>query len=223
MRSTTLAAALTAMALSVPLTANAAAVFLFSEVGTDVVGRLTGSLDLTGARLKQQNAIAYNSGLFYSNGAFPAFQLQASNNAIDNQANAWFLESGVIAGTQNFNFTSGSSSGGTSKFEIVYVPGPASDDIMYLSSDYVSDSALDRTLTLSSRSFQSLGIAAGDYVFTLAGSLDTVTLRFQNSSNVPEPGAMALALLALGAAASVRRKAQAHSSADSQAASRPLA
>lgn len=214
MRSTILAAALSAMALSAPTTTSAAAIFLFSEVGTDVVGKLTGSLNLTGATLQLPNATAYDSGLFYSNGAFPVFQLQASNSTIDNQASGWRLESGVIAGTQNSKIAPGNSSGSTSKFEIVYYLDATSDDVLYLPSDYVSGSALDRALTFSSQSFQSLGIAAGDYVYTLAGSRDTVTLRFQNASNVPEPGTMILAVLALGAAVSVRRKPGTHSSAD---------
>ena len=213
MRSTILAAALSAMALSAPTTTSAAAIFLFSEVGTDVVGKLSGSLNLTGATLRSQNATAYGSGLFYSNGALPIFQLQASNSTVDNQANSWLLDSGVIAGTQNVKNASGNSSGGTSKFEIVYEPD-ATSDVLYLPFGYVSGSALDRTLTFSSQSFQSLGIAAGDYVFTLAGSRDTVTLRFQNAFNVPEPGTMILAMVALGAAVSVRRKPAAHSSAD---------
>lgn len=214
MRSTFLAAAFSAIALAAPATASAAAIFLFSEVGADVVGKLSGSLNLTGATLKSQNSTAYGSGLRYRNSPLPFFQLQASNDTVDNQADKWLLESGVIAGTQNSKSAAGNSSGSTSKFEVMYTSDPSSDDVLFLPFGYVSGSALDRTLTFSSQSFQSLGFAAGDYVFTLAGSRDTVTLRFQNASNVPEPGTIFLAMVALGATLSVRRKPAVHSSAD---------
>lgn len=212
MRSTILAAALAAAAFTLPATANAAAIFHFSEVGANVVGTLSGSLDLNGASLRTANSTAYGSGMFYRNGSFPLFQLQASDSAVNNQANTWLLESGVLVGTLNSKNVDGTSTGGTSKFEIDYDPDPAFRDYLYLPSDYVSGSTLSRTLTFANESFQSLGIAAGDYVFALAGSHDTVTLRFQNSTNVPEPGALALLMAALGAAASVRRKRVARSS-----------
>jgi hypothetical protein len=155
--------------------ARAAAVFTFSQVGPNVVGTLSGSLDMTGA---VEDGATPSYGPSLSPDAPQVIATPGTQNAIAYDATGpssfgtGFYFTGVATGSGPFE---------VSNFDIV------------LPTDY-SGGSLDNTLTIANETYSSMGITPGDYVFTLSGSGDTVTLDF-TASSVPEPASLAMVIV----------------------------
>lgn len=168
--------------------AQAAALMRFTDTGTGVSGVLSGSLDLTGLN---------------PTGSFSA-------NAIGMESSTGRILFGVAGATQVLydSVLAGPASFGTgvvvfasSLGDAVFLGGDTGD--LYLPSAYVSGGALSGTLSFAGATYASLGVGAGDFVYTLSSG-DTLTVRFEALSAVPEPATgslmgLGLALAAVGA------------------------
>ena len=183
-----LAAAVFAIGTSV---AQAAAVFTFSQQGSDVVGVLSGTLSLKNADFVAKTA-SYDPSIYSAT---------AQLNASTTQCCA--LTAAIYSASGPSSFGNGSvflgTATGSSLFEL-------KDDSITLPVNY-SGEALDNTLTLANETIAGLGITPGSYVYTLAGSGDTVTLLFSAAPGVPEPATWGMMLLGFfGLGAMVRRR-----------------
>lgn len=169
--------------------AQAAATMSFQEVGGNVVGTLSGSLNLSGMTFTSgwiSNAIGVSpvEGLF-GTGAIGSMQ----DGYLDQIAGGAWGPGGVILASS----TTG---------DAVFMDG-AGDDL-WLPTGYVSGSALSGTLTFVGASFASLGATPGNHVYTLSSG-DTLTVSV--GAAVPEPGSLALALMSMSLLGlSVRRR-----------------
>lgn len=168
--------------------AQAAALMRFTDTGTGVSGVLSGSLDLTGLS---------PTGSFSAN----AIGMQSSTGRIGfGVAGAkQVLYDSVLAGPASFG--TGIVVFASSLGDAVFLGGDTGD--LYLPSAYVSGGALSGTLSFAGANYASLGVGAGDFVYTL-NSGDTLTVRFEALSAVPEPATgslmgLGLALAAVGA------------------------
>lgn len=176
--------------------ARAAAIWAFEEVGSSVVGTLSGTLDVSGLTPFPSPS--------YDNYISPfAAQITASgpNSGDDNQP------SYAVTGPGSFGsglFTGGAATG--DEVELVGIRGR-----LYLPVDYAGG-ALSTVLTLSGETFSSLGITPGSYVYSLvtpAGAGDTLTVSFTPAGvqAVPLPATLPMLLGAFGLAwAGFRRR-----------------
>jgi hypothetical protein len=184
MRFSILAGAILAFLLS-PV-AEAAVQFSFQEAGGNVVGTVSGSLDLTGATMLG----VPGGSQFTSPGAInPFFGAAGFGSGLDT-----YSSSSVSFGI-NLMTTADSSSGagfGVSSGR-VFVPG-----------GYAGE-ALTGTVSFINADFASLGVTPGTYVISLPD--DTVTVSF-GSAVVPLPATLPLLLGAVGLSlAAARRRA----------------
>jgi hypothetical protein len=87
-----------------------------------------------------------------------------------------------------------------------YISGFEDSQFIAVGQNYVSGLALAATTTFANKSFATLGINPGEYVFTTPS--DTVTLRFIAAPGpVPEPATWAMMLVGFGMiGAAVRRR-----------------
>jgi hypothetical protein len=176
-----------ALSLSLMVTdAPAAVEFVFEEAGGNVVGTLSGSLDLTGATpvgdfSSDKGAVLPRFGIL----SLPGDGLT-------------YAASGPGDFGQGFPIEIASSASGSSFL--------AQGNLVGVPIGYSSGQSLSGTMTFLGASFVSLGIDPGTYAYTLQGSNDTVTLRF-GTTVVPLPAALPLMLGALGLAfAAVHRR-----------------
>lgn len=163
--------------------AQAAAIMSFQQVGSDVVGTLSGSLDL--------------SGMTASPGYFSVFAGIQANGGIFSTGTVGSLQTGYLdqmVGPANFG-GGGSVTASSTTGDAVFWWGSGND--FWVPNTYVSGGALAATVTFTNQTLAGLGATVGDYVYTLR-SEDTMTLRI-GTSNVPEPGALALTAVALAA------------------------
>jgi hypothetical protein len=171
-----LAAVVGLTALAGAGSARATAIFTFSQVGSNVVGTLSGSLNLTGA-VFDGTTPSYNPRmdpiLGYVN-ATPAAAPGLSANVYE--------ASGPNSFGTGFSFTGTAT--GSGPFEII------NGDVI-LPTNY-SGGPLDNTLTIANRTFSSMGIVLGSYTYTITGSGDEVIVRFVTAVGVPEPSTLAL-------------------------------
>ena len=169
-------------------TAQAAAVMSFEQVGADVVGTLSGSLDLTGMTsaglYTAANPYIDPSQGVFGTGAGGAYQ----DGYLQQVSGAAFGAGGPTVATA----TSG---------DAVFLWGLGTN--LWLPDGYASGDALSGTVTFGGSSFTSLGVDPGDHVFTLASG-DTLTVSF--NTTVPEPGDLALVALGLSALGLARRR-----------------
>lgn len=160
--------------------AQAAAVMSFQQVGADVVGTLSGSLDLSGMTASP----GYTSNSFGVNPQDGLFGTGAVGSA-----QTGYLDQ--ISGPVSFG--SGGAAGSSTSGDAVFLWGAGND--LWLPAAYASGSALSGLLTFSGTTLAGLGLTLGDHVYTLT-SRDTLTVRIGPQA-VPEPGNLPLVLTAL--------------------------
>jgi hypothetical protein len=180
--------------------ARADVLWLFGQTGGHVVGTLSGSLDLTGASPSGGGALV-GAAIFPSGGT-----ITNSFGSLDNYRG--FGPASFGSGTNTF---AASVMGSVFGFD-----GDLSQTDIFLPSGYMSGSALSGTITFANATFASLGITAGDYVYSLLNDagvpVDTITVRFVPPSEVPLPGALsffATGLIGLGLLGWRRKRKQA--------------
>lgn len=173
--------------------AQAALLFSFQEVGSNVVGTMSGSLDLTGMT---------SAGLSFSSGSIGVVPDIALLGIGAPGMHDGYLDQ--IIGPASFG-AGGATFADSSTGDAVFLSG--SDNDFFVPVGYVSNAALVGTLTFLGESFATLGATLGDHVYTL-NSADTLTVRFANAAAVPLPGSLPLVLAALAAlgVASRRRR-----------------
>ena len=178
--------------------ARASAIFTFVQSGGDVVGTLSGSLNLFGASAAGPTP-SYGPtilpGLAYINASPTPC---CSNVGTEYQG---------VTGPSSFgsNVVDDATATGSGPFEV-------GSDILIVPAGYTNGAALDNTLTLVG-TFQSLGITPGQYVFTLPGATDgTVTVNF-DATAMPEPASGLVLAAAFGLLGLARRAGKSASSA----------
>lgn len=162
--------------------AQAAVVMTFVEQGADVVGTLSGSLNISG--ISTFSAGKFGSGVTPSLGG--VFFGPSEPSAIS------FLHDfeGYTFGTGAYSFTTSTGS----PFAIL-----ASDNQVFLPNGYTSGGSLSGSMTFANTDFATLGIVAGTDQFMIATG-DTITVTFQTAA-IPVPPAIAAlgtGLLGLG-------------------------
>lgn len=171
--------------------AQAAVLWSFEETGDDVVGTLSGSLDLTGAEFLGSESVAGSS-------IGPGIGWVVSMPGIYTSFATY-----TVSGPPDFG-------SGVTTADGVSVGDPF---LIYdhfalvgVADGYTSGSALNGTLTFAGSTFASLGIDPGSYIWSLPN--DTVTLRFGPApSAIPLPASLSLLLGALGLTFAATRRA----------------
>lgn len=167
---------------AIPGQAHTAAIFSFTQSGANLVGTLSGSLNLTGAT-DDGSTPSYGprieAGIGYLNAS--------TGTCCSVIANEYAVSSGPS------KFGTSDDDNGTSIGDLLEV-----DQFDIILSNTYAGGSLSNTTTFANTSLSALGITPGDYVYTLAGSGDTLTLRFSEpAATVPLPGTAWLAALAL--------------------------
>ena len=167
--------------------AHAALIINFSQVGSDVVGTLSGSLNVSGILQLDQGNLAGGYRVRPSNG----FIMIAPS-----VGNTWSRLYGAM----------------DSPAALIFGTGPSVDAEVGLG-DFFSLSATDHYFTLPfgylggplngtvmflNQSIVSLGMTPGVYTSTIGGGQDSITIRV-NASSVPEPDTVSLMTFALAA------------------------
>lgn len=164
--------------------AQAAVLFSFEETGGDVVGTLSGSLDLEGATPFGPSPIPLD-----------VIRPNAGFVSVSGGAGARYAILGpAIFGTGSavFGVGDGDAFSVNGGFQAISVP------------DGYGGGQLNSTLTFAGTTLALLGITPGEYVYSLPN--DTVTLRF-NAAVIPLPATLPLLLGALGLGlAALRRR-----------------
>lgn len=171
--------------------ASAAVLFSFVESGGDVVGTLSGSLDLGGAVLLDPAQPSLGDP-----GLIPAIGGLYNGNA----AGDWYL----ISGPADFGLggPAPASSSTGSLFQL-------NQAILNLPAGYVSGAPLAGELSFAGATFATLGVTPGDYVFALEGASagdNAITVRFTPEAVVPLPAGLPLLLGALGLTLAMARR-----------------
>jgi len=169
--------------------ARASAIFTFVQSGGDVVGTLSGSLNLFGAT--GFATPSYGPTIIPSLAYINASPTPCCSNV--------GTEYQGVTGPSSFgsNVVDDATATGSGPFEV-------GSDILIVPAGYTNGAALDNTLTLVG-TFHSLGITPGQYVFTLPGATDgTVTVNFVATA-MPEPASGLVLAAAFGLLGLARR------------------
>ncbi len=153
------------------------------ETGSDVVFTYSGSIDLTnlGSPSPFNNL---NSAIVPSAGQFQS--IGSTNSPNGNYYTATFT--GDAAFGSGFGVSADSSTG--DKFGFL-----KGSNLIALDASYNSNDALNGTITYTGKTFSSLGVTAGTYVYTMTeDNSNTITM---NIGSVPEPSRALLAGLGL--------------------------
>lgn len=172
--------------LALPLaSAEAAFTITLSEVGSDVVGVGTGTLDLTDltylGTVTRQPYLAATSTHFGAQGFLELGPVATASQDYYGSVNG----PGLTFGTGALAYpTSGSGD---------YV-GILSNKYLYVSQGYVSGDQLSDTSTWGGASFASLGLTPGTYVNTwgTGATADSFTIQVGAAAPIAEPGSLAL-------------------------------
>ena len=153
---------------------KADAVISFAEFGNNVIGSLSGSLDLTGA--------TFSSTAPVSNANFiNSFSLASGNGEIETQ-NEYDVSGpsllGSLSGTVNSSYDTTKSSFYISSGNYFRV-SPASDDV-----------ALSGQIGFENQSLTSLGLALGSSVYTFSNG-ETFTIEVTSVPEISTTGALA--------------------------------
>jgi hypothetical protein len=173
--------------------ASAAVVWSFDQVGADVVGTLSGSLNLTDATPytypeydEDFTAIGPDAAIAYGDQGI---------------AYHYLLSSGPMSfGSGGLTYATGVTG------SVFGLDGGAL--LFYVPVGYVNNSSLSGTITFANATISGLGITPGDYVYSFPG--DTITLEF---AATPLPATLPLFVTGLGVMGLLgwrrKRKAQA--------------
>lgn len=183
-------AAIAAMAVAFVPQAHAIYTLTVTESGSDVVATGSGALDTS--------ALTFN-------------------NTTTGLAQIYPFVGGVIAGgtgSQSIDVYYGLVTFPTSLgIGLQAFPDSGSGDAvggstsaMYLPAGYTSSSALSTTMTFTGKSFSSMGLSPGTYVWTWESDSFRVVVSSQNQSEVPEPASMLLLGMPMAAMLMARRR-----------------
>ena len=164
--------------------AEAAAVSAFKETGGGVVGKLSGSLNLTGL-------------LFGFDGSVTTGSIVPQNADLVTAPGALDVYSG-LTGPLTFGaglLTDATSTSGDA-FGVLGATG-----LLGVPDGYVSGEALSGTTSFAGATLASLGVVPGIYVFNLPN--DSVTVSF---APIPLPAGLPLLTMGLGFLALIRRR-----------------
>ncbi len=179
----TSAAALSMAAIALPGAAHAAIVIDIEQVGSDVIGTVSGSLDLTG--LTNNGTILNSIGVrgtpgFFGGGANGRLQAYTG------------ITGPVNWGTGGVTFPS-SASGDLFAFNPDFIGSPR----IFVPIGYASNSAISSTASFAGATLASLGLDAGVYSYTAPN--DTITVNIGQLGAVPEPATWAFMIFGFGA------------------------
>ncbi|WP_137181340.1 hypothetical protein [Roseomonas sp. AR75] len=176
--------------------ADAAATFTFVEQGGNVVGTLSGSLDLP--------ATSPIGGLTSGALIFPSLAVIVSAEAAGTATNGYDVLGPDAFGPGVTNTIADSRSG----LVLHLFGGLVGGGLLWVEATYVSGDAMTGSMTFTGTDFATMGVTPGSYVYTLA-TQDTLTVVFRAATEVPAPASLPLlagALGMLGLAGTVRRR-----------------
>jgi len=178
--------------------AHSALLWEFSETGTGVVGTVSGTLDLT-------NAFSFGT---FSQVGIAGMASAGGQLAAETTSGISTIGYGISGPAA---FGSGSATLATSistNFDM-FLDGP---NTLWVEDGYAGE-AFTGNMLFSGATFSSLGVSAGDFVYSLlnvqGAPVDTLTVRFADNS-VPAPGTLPLlgaAMIGAGWLRSRRRQA----------------
>jgi hypothetical protein len=171
-------------------TASAAMVYSFVEQGGDVVGTLSGDLDLTGL-----NDITGSSG---------AALIRPSTGYLLSYSSFSTSKAFLVSGPDSFGSGGPTFASATTGTRVLILPTVYfGSDIFHVESAYVSGAPMTGSIVFANQTYASLGITPGDYTWTFENG-DTFTLSFATA--VPAPGALPLMAGALAMLGLARRR-----------------
>jgi hypothetical protein len=173
--------------------ARAAVIIKFDQIGLDVVASYSGSLDLSGYRVRGQVVATPQSNITPSSGGFGKMQRSYTNWRI-----YYYSTIAMPFGTVSTKISATSSSG--QDFRIVGNNIDISGQSSCVYSDFCS--GLDGRMTFSGMTFASMGITPRS---TIVASLPNDTITFV-VADVPAPATLPLMLGGLGVLAGVARR-----------------
>lgn len=181
--------------------ACASVLWEFDQVGADVVGTFSGTLDLTGATLN------------FTGSQSTGGSIQPYDTLIYNGLGSVFGADGTIdsyalsSGPAGFGYGTSTTPASSSTGSPFAIEGPYSVNLgfgyssspgeVHVPTGYDGTTTLSGMVTFDNATFSSLGVTPGDYVYSLPS--DTITLRFQTTAVTPLPPTLPLLLSGLAA------------------------
>jgi hypothetical protein len=179
--------------------AQAGYVVTLEEMGSDVVATGGGPIDLTG--LLQASGIGSDLAA-----VFPAFNFMVSGPAINTPTDVY---SGLISGPASFGPGIQFLFADIGSGDLVgHLPFGGGIDIILVPHDYASGDSLSNTSTWLGKTFGTLGVTPGTYVWTWGTEDNQNFTLIIGAAAIPEPASAALlgaALAGLLLAGTIRR------------------
>ncbi len=191
MRKFVAVAALTTSAFALSSAANAAIIINIQEVGPDVVGTATGTLDLTG--LADQGTIALALAVRGTPGYFGG----GSSGSVQ----AYTGITGPADWGPGSLTNASSSSGDLFAFNPRFNGSPR----IFVPIGYTSNSAISSSSTFAGATLASLGLTEGTYLYNAPNDTITVIIGAARGA-VPEPATWAFMILGFGAIGGAMRR-----------------